>query len=161
GGRPGPGHRGAGAHALRLARRRRVARRQAARALAATGPRLPGIRLARRDGRDRHDDGADEHHGGDPMNQRRHVTLVAAAATLLATAPMATIFQSWTWLIDCLLAIVAVCGSALLARSLRAPVWAQGLAMVAGLTMIMTLLFGKHAFAGLIPTTGTLRHFAD
>src|SRR5262249_2319637 len=29
------------------------------------------------------------------------------------------------------------------------------------LTMIMTLLFGKHAFAGLIPTTGTLRHFAD
>ncbi|MEN3308316.1 MAG: hypothetical protein V7603_4518 [Micromonosporaceae bacterium] len=95
------------------------------------------------------------------MNQRRHVTLVAAAATLLATAPMATIFQSWTWLIDCLLAVVAVCGSALLARSLRAPVWAQGLAMVAALTMLITLLFGSHAFAGLIPTGATLRHFGD
>jgi transglutaminase-like putative cysteine protease len=95
------------------------------------------------------------------MNQRRHVTLVGAAATLLATAPMATIFQSWTWLIDCILAVVAVCGTALLSRSLRAPVWAQALAMVAALTMIVTLLFGTHAFAGLIPTGRTMQHFGE
>ncbi|HKT02454.1 MAG TPA: DUF3488 and transglutaminase-like domain-containing protein, partial [Rugosimonospora sp.] len=95
------------------------------------------------------------------MNQRRNVTLVGAAATILATAPMSTIFQSWTWLIDCILAVVAVCGSALLSRSLRAPVWAQALSMVAALTVLITLLFGQHAFAGVIPTSGTIRHYGD
>ena len=36
----------------------------------------------------------------DSMNQRRHVTLVAAASTLLATAPLSTVFESWTWSVD-------------------------------------------------------------
>ncbi|MBO0867244.1 MAG: transglutaminase domain-containing protein [Micromonosporaceae bacterium] len=95
------------------------------------------------------------------MNQRRHVTLVAAAATLLATAPMSTIFASWTWLIDCILAIAVVCGAALLLRSVRAPVWAQVLGMVVGVCLIATLLFGEHAYLGLIPSGRTLQHFAD
>jgi transglutaminase-like putative cysteine protease len=95
------------------------------------------------------------------MNQRRHVTLVAAAATLLATAPMSTIFESWTWLIDCILAVAVVCAVALLLRSLRAPVWAQVLGMVAGVGLIATLLFGQDAYLGLIPSGGTLRHFGD
>jgi transglutaminase-like putative cysteine protease len=95
------------------------------------------------------------------VNQRRQVTLVAAAATLLASAPMATVFESWTWLIDCILAVVAISGTALLTRSLRAPVWAQGLAMIAALMMLVTLLFGSHAFVGLIPTSATFSHFGD
>ncbi len=97
------------------------------------------------------------------MSQRRHVTLVAAAATLLATAPLATVFETWTWAIDCLLGVGAVCGAALAARALRWPVWAQLLAMVGGLTIMLTWLFGSGsgAILGTIPAGGTLRHFGD
>lgn len=95
------------------------------------------------------------------MNQRRQISLIAAAATLLAAAPMATLFQTWTWFIDCLLAVVTVCGTALLGRSLRAPLWAQLVAMLATLTMLVTLLFGSDAYAGLVPSAGTWRHFND
>lgn len=95
------------------------------------------------------------------MNQRRQLSLIGAAATLLAAAPMATLFQTWTWFIDCLLAVVTVCGTALLGRSLRAPLWAQLVAMLATLTMLVTLLFGSNAYAGVIPSAGTWRHFND
>jgi transglutaminase-like putative cysteine protease len=95
------------------------------------------------------------------MNQRRQISLIAAAATLLATAPMVTLFQTLTWFIDCLLAVVTVCGTALLSRSLRAPLLAQIVAMLVTLTMLVTLLFGTDAYAGLIPSAGTWRHFND
>ncbi|GIH19040.1 transglutaminase TgpA family protein [Rugosimonospora africana] len=94
------------------------------------------------------------------MNQRRQVTLVAAAATLLATAPLATIYETWTWCIDCLFAVGAVCLAALGTRALRSPMWTQLLAMLAALTIMVTWLFGsKGAIAGTIPTGTTLQHF--
>jgi transglutaminase-like putative cysteine protease len=95
------------------------------------------------------------------MNQRRQVTLVAAAATLLATAPLATVYQTWTWSIDCLFAVAAVCGAALGTRALRAPVWAQLLSMAGALLIMLTWLFGTHALLGTIPTAGTFQHFTD
>jgi transglutaminase-like putative cysteine protease len=96
------------------------------------------------------------------MNQRRQVTLVAAAATLLATAPLETIFATWTWSIDCLFAVGAVCLAALGTRALRAPMWAQMLAMAAALSIMVTWLFGSAgAIAGTIPTGTSLRHFGD
>ena len=95
------------------------------------------------------------------MNQRRHVTLVAAAATLLATAPLSTIYQTWTWSVDVLLVVAAICAAALGTRALRAPVWAQSLAMFGALVIMSTWLFGADALAATIPTLGTLRHFAD
>ncbi|GAA5196852.1 DUF3488 and transglutaminase-like domain-containing protein [Rugosimonospora acidiphila] len=96
------------------------------------------------------------------MNQRRQVTLVAAAATLLGTAPLATIFDTWTWSIDCLFTVGAVCLAALGTRALRAPMWAQLLGMLAALTVMVTWLFGAStAIAETIPTGATLHHFGD
>lgn len=95
------------------------------------------------------------------MNQRRHVTLVAAAATLLASAPLSTVYEKWTWSVDVLLVVAAICGAALGTRALRAPIWAQSLAMLGALVIMSTWLFGADALAGTIPTLGTLRHFAD
>src|SRR5262249_36240555 len=93
--------------------------------------------------------------------QRRHVTLVAAAATLLATAPLSTVFDTWTWSVDVLLAVAAICAAALGTRALRAPIWAQSLAMLGALVIMSTWLFGAGAPAGRIPPAGPLRHFAD
>jgi uncharacterized membrane protein YhaH (DUF805 family) len=96
------------------------------------------------------------------MNQRRQVALVAAAATLLASAPMSTIFGAWTWAVEATLAVAAVCLAGLGVRALRAPVWIQALAMLAALSAILTWLFSAgEAILGTIPTTGTLNHFGD
>jgi len=96
------------------------------------------------------------------MTPRHRLSLVAGGATLLATAPLATVFDQWTWAIDVILAVGAVVGAAMLARQLRAPVWAQVLAMLAALTVMVTWLFGAGtAFLGTVPSGRTLRHWAD
>ncbi|MDR7278180.1 transglutaminase family protein [Catenuloplanes atrovinosus] len=94
------------------------------------------------------------------MSGRRRLGLVAAAATLMAAAPLSTIYDRWTWLIQCVIAVGMVCGAATLSRSLRAPVWVQGLAMVAGLLLITTWLFRSgDEFLGLLPSPATFTHF--
>jgi TgpA N-terminal domain/Transglutaminase-like superfamily len=96
------------------------------------------------------------------MNPRHRMSLVAGAATLLSTAPLATVFDKWTWAIDVIFAVAAVVGVAMLARQLRAPVWAQVLAMLGALTIVVTWFFGGGtALAGTIPTLDTLRHWTD
>ena len=44
------------------------------------------------------------------MIASRHIGLVAAAATLLAAAPLSAIFQSWTWLVESVIAVAVVAG---------------------------------------------------
>ena len=58
------------------------------------------------------------------MTQRRHLTLVSAGATLLASLPLATVFDRWTWFVDAVVVVAAVAGAGLLVRSLRVPQWA-------------------------------------
>jgi transglutaminase-like putative cysteine protease len=96
------------------------------------------------------------------MSARHHVALVGAAATLLASTSMLSIFASWTWLFYSALAVGAVVGSAMVARALRAPVWAQAIAMLAALTVCLSVLFPSGtAFAGLIPTPSTFAYFGQ
>ncbi|WP_033346117.1 transglutaminaseTgpA domain-containing protein [Catenuloplanes japonicus] len=96
------------------------------------------------------------------MSGRRRLGLVAAAATLMAAAPISTIYDRWTWLIQCVIAVGVVCGAATLSRSLRAPVWAQALAMVAGLLLITTWIFRSgEEILGVLPGPETFTHFAD
>jgi TgpA N-terminal domain/Transglutaminase-like superfamily len=96
------------------------------------------------------------------MNPRHRMSLVAGAATLMATAPLATVFDKWTWAIDVIFAVAAVVGVAMLARQLRAPVWTQVLAMLAALTVVVTWFFGGGtALLGTVPTLETLRHWND
>jgi len=88
--------------------------------------------------------------------------LVAAIATLMAAAPLSTIFEQWTWLIQCTIAVALIAGAATLARTARAPVWAQLVVMLATLLLALTWLFpsGKE-IAGILPWTGTLEHFGE
>lgn len=92
--------------------------------------------------------------------RQRHLGFVAAAATLLAAAPLSTIYESWTWLIQCAVAVGLIAGAATLTRVLRWPVWAQLLGMAATLLMVLTLMFpsGRELLA-VVPTPSTFTHF--
>jgi transglutaminase-like putative cysteine protease len=94
------------------------------------------------------------------VNQRRHLTLVAAGATLLGALPLATVFEQWTWLVDCALVVAAICGVAVLVRSLRAPTWAPTLAMAGVYLLVLTWIFpSRHEIAGLVPSAETFVNF--
>ncbi|HEX8344294.1 MAG TPA: DUF3488 and transglutaminase-like domain-containing protein, partial [Actinoplanes sp.] len=96
------------------------------------------------------------------MTGQRRLGLVAAGATLLAAAPLSVIFDTWTWLFECMFAVALVAGAALLTRTLRAPLWAQALGMGAGLLLALTWMFpsGEELLA-LLPTPGTFAWFGQ
>ncbi|MFI6129095.1 DUF3488 and DUF4129 domain-containing transglutaminase family protein [Micromonospora sp. NPDC051141] len=96
------------------------------------------------------------------MIPHRNIGFVAAAATLLAAAPLSAIFERWTWLVQAAIVVAVVAGAAALARLGRAPLWGQLLAMLAGLTLGLTWVFpgGTEAFA-FVPTPATFAHFGD
>lgn len=96
------------------------------------------------------------------MSSRPRLGLVAAVATLLSAAPLSTIFELWTWLFQSLLVVALIAGAALLARSLRAPVWAQLLAMTSTLLIELTWMFpsGTELLA-VVPSSGTFAHFGE
>ncbi|HYN94171.1 MAG TPA: DUF3488 and transglutaminase-like domain-containing protein [Pilimelia sp.] len=94
------------------------------------------------------------------MNNRRYMGVVAAAATLLSAAPLSAIFDQWTWLVQCAVAVALIAGAATLTRSLRAPLWVQLVAMAGTLLLTLTWMFPSgEELLGLIPTPGTLAGF--
>jgi transglutaminase-like putative cysteine protease len=96
------------------------------------------------------------------MSPRRHLTLVAAGATLLASMPLATVFESWSWFIDGAFAVGLIVAVGLLLRSLRAPAWAPTAGMLGMYLLVLTWLFHSgHEFLGLLPSPATFRHFND
>lgn len=96
------------------------------------------------------------------MSGRHRMGMIAAAATLLATAPMAVIYERWTWLFQCLVVVVAVATAATVARALRAPAWLQPPVTLLALLAALTWLFpsGEEILA-ILPGPGTLAHFAE
>ncbi|GIF11908.1 transglutaminase TgpA family protein [Actinoplanes teichomyceticus] len=94
------------------------------------------------------------------MTGPRRLGLVAAGATLLASAPLSAIFDSWTWLLRVLFVVLMIAGAALLTRTLRLPVWAQTLGMVVALLLTLTWVFPS-GHAMLVPTPATFAHFAE
>ncbi|MBQ1068320.1 transglutaminase TgpA family protein [Micromonospora chalcea] len=96
------------------------------------------------------------------MTPHRNIGFVAAAATLLAAAPLSAIFERWTWLIQATIVVAVVAGSAALSRLARAPLWGQVLAMLAGLTLGLTWIFPSGAeLLAFIPAPGTFAHFGE
>ena len=94
------------------------------------------------------------------MTGRRRLGLVAAAATLLAAAPLSAIFDTWTWLLQCVLAVGLVAGAAVLTRTLRFPTWAQALGMVMVLLLTLTWMFPSgDELLSLLPSPATFEHF--
>ncbi|GAA2704514.1 DUF3488 and DUF4129 domain-containing transglutaminase family protein [Micromonospora olivasterospora] len=94
------------------------------------------------------------------MTATRNLGFVAAAATLLASAPLSAIFQRWTWLVQAAIAVAVVAGVAALTRLVRAPLWGQALGMVGGLLLALTWLFpGGTELVPFLPSPGTFTHF--
>jgi hypothetical protein len=88
------------------------------------------------------------------------MALVAGGATLLAATPLASVFESWTWLLYATLTVAAVIGAATLVRVLHGPAGLQVLATMATLLLVLTWLFPSgDEIARLIPTLDTLKHF--
>ncbi|MCW3817363.1 DUF3488 and transglutaminase-like domain-containing protein [Micromonospora sp. DR5-3] len=96
------------------------------------------------------------------MTAHRNLGFVAAAATLLAAAPLSAIFQHWTWLVEAAIVVAVVAGAAALSRLARAPLWGQIIAMLAGLTLGLTWVFpGGTELLAFLPTPGTFAHFGE
>ncbi|MFG1777298.1 DUF3488 and DUF4129 domain-containing transglutaminase family protein [Micromonospora sp. NPDC049048] len=96
------------------------------------------------------------------MTAHRNLGFVAAAATLLAAAPLSAIFERWTWLIQSAIAVAVVAAVAALARLARVPLWGQVLGMLAGLTLALAWLFpGGTELLGVVPTPSTFTHFGE
>ncbi|MGW4502491.1 transglutaminase family protein, partial [Micromonospora sp. NPDC004336] len=96
------------------------------------------------------------------MIAHRNLGFVAAAATLLAAAPLSAIFERWTWLIEATIAVAGVAAVAALARLVRLPLWGQALAMLAGLTLALTWLFPSGAeLLAVLPAPATFAHFGE
>lgn len=94
------------------------------------------------------------------MKGHRHLGFVAAGATLLAAAPLSAIFDKWTWLVQSFVTVALVVGAATLARSARAPVWGQLLAMLGALLLALTWLFPSGGeLLAVLPTPDTIAHF--
>ncbi len=96
------------------------------------------------------------------MDNRRQMGVVAAVATLFAAAPLWSIFERSTWLLQCLLAVALIAGAATLARTGRWPVWGQVGAGVVALLFALTWMFPSHGeFIAIIPSPQTFEHFGE
>lgn len=94
------------------------------------------------------------------VNSRRYLGLVAGGATLLSAAPLWVIFSEVTWLIQCVVTVGLITATATLARSLRAPAWAQAVAMSGTLLLVLTWFYPSHGeLLGLLPTPDTFASF--
>jgi len=96
------------------------------------------------------------------MTRRRHLTLVSAGASVLASLPLASVFERWSWLVGALLVVGTMTVTAVLLRSMRPPGWTPTVGMIGAYIVTLTWLFGDgKALLGLIPTPETLTRFND
>jgi len=95
------------------------------------------------------------------MTPRRHLAVVAGAATMLSTVSLSAVYDEWTWFLYVLLGVAAVVGAAIGARTLRAPLWLQPVAGLSALALYVSVVFGQGSeLLGIVPTPGTLRALA-
>ncbi|MFD0585374.1 transglutaminase family protein [Dactylosporangium darangshiense] len=96
------------------------------------------------------------------MNQRKHLTLIAAGSAFLASLPLTNVFENYTWAIRSFLVVAVMCGVGLLVRSLRAPSWAPSAAMALSGLLALTWLYRSHEeYLGIVPSPGTIVHFGQ
>lgn len=90
---------------------------------------------------------------------RHHLAIVAGAATLLAAAPLISLFEGLGWFFDSAFAVALMVAAAIGARALRAPVGLQTLAMLAALLLALTALFRSGEELLFLPTSETLAYW--
>ncbi|GAB2965457.1 hypothetical protein GCM10027280_62790 [Micromonospora polyrhachis] len=96
------------------------------------------------------------------MRGSRRLGLVAGAATLLAAAPLSTIFRDWTWLLQCLIVVALLVAVGMLLRWWRTPLWAQPIGLLGTLLIALTWLFpsGREILV-VLPTPDTFAYFGQ
>ncbi|GAA3296161.1 transglutaminase domain-containing protein [Dactylosporangium vinaceum] len=96
------------------------------------------------------------------MNQRKHLTLIAAGSAFLASLPLVNVFDHYTWAVRSFLVVAVMCGVGLVVRSMRAPAWAPTGAMALAALLSLTWLYRSHdEFLGVLPSPGTIEHFGQ
>ncbi|MGH3679864.1 MAG: transglutaminaseTgpA domain-containing protein, partial [Natronosporangium sp.] len=93
------------------------------------------------------------------VGSRHHLGIVAGAATLLAAAPLISLYEGLGWLVDSAFAVALIVAAGTGVRALRGPVGLQALAMLGALLLALTWLFRSGEELLFLPTTGTLAHF--
>ncbi len=94
--------------------------------------------------------------------QYRHLTIAAAGASLLAAAPLAGVFRTYTWFVYALGVVVAVLVAALVTRAVRTPLWGQFATMMLAWLLLLSWLFGAGTtIAGVVPTPTTIVRFTE
>ncbi len=70
----------------------------------------------------------------------------------MTAAPLSVLFSDWSWLIDSIFVVAVVCAVSIGVRALRLPIWAQPVAGVIAVALVVTLISVRdHAILGLIP----------
>ncbi|MGH8891462.1 MAG: transglutaminaseTgpA domain-containing protein [Acidothermaceae bacterium] len=92
------------------------------------------------------------------MNPRTRITVFASLATLLGSLSLLPIYQTYGWIPRVVLIIATVAVISLLANRVRALVVVAPVLMVAGVTMMVTLLYAHQvAPLGFLPGPAALR----
>ncbi|MDQ6875360.1 MAG: DUF3488 and transglutaminase-like domain-containing protein [Actinomycetota bacterium] len=91
------------------------------------------------------------------MTGRLRLTVAAGVATLLATAPLAPLFDSWGWLRYAVFTVVVLTAANVACRRLSVPAGLIPLVGLGVLGLLVSAVFGTGAkLFGVLPTTGTL-----
>ncbi len=91
------------------------------------------------------------------MNDRLRLTAVCGVATLLGSAPLGPLFDSWQWLKYAFITVAVITAAGALARRLGVPDGLVPLANLAALTLLVSIIFGTGAeIYGVLPTGGTV-----
>ena len=92
------------------------------------------------------------------MNPRTRITVFASLSTLLGSFSLLPIYQTYGWIPRVVLIIATVAAISLLANRVRALVVVAPVLMVAGVTMMITLLYAHQvAPLGFLPGPAALR----
>jgi transglutaminase-like putative cysteine protease len=91
------------------------------------------------------------------VNGRLRLAFACGIATLLGSAALAPLFDTWAWLGYAVLTVVTVTGVSLVARRLSVPDGLVPLLNLGALALLVTMLFGNGTeLFGVFPSSGTL-----
>ncbi len=91
------------------------------------------------------------------MNGRLRLAAMCGVASLLGSAPLGVLFETWAWFGYAILTVATLTGVSLVARRLSVPDGLVPLVNLGALALLVSALFGNGSeILGVLPTTGTL-----